>query len=118
MARLAYAARGGLGDVAQHGMGADGDVAGLDMALGCPASTYNAIARTPAFGGLMMIEWAGCLPGPYGPGWCSNHGIVMSPSGRTGVVGDAKAVATCDLAVLIFAPQHRTLVPTVSHRMM
>lgn len=55
--------------MARDGVGADGGVAGLDMALGHPAPAYNAIARTPAFGGLMMIEWARCLPGPYGPGY-------------------------------------------------
>ena len=69
MAQLAYARWGSLGNVAQHGVGADGGLAGLDMALGYPAPAYNAIARTPAFGGLMMIEMAGCLPGPYGPGY-------------------------------------------------
>jgi len=94
VARLAHPHRGSLGDVARYGVGADGGVADLDMALGHPAPAYNAIALTPAFGGLMLIEWARCLPGPYGPGWRSSHGIVMSPSGRTGEVGDAKAVAT------------------------
>ena len=69
MARVANPGRGSLGDVAQYGVDAHRRVADLDLALGYPAPAYNAVARTPAFGGLLMIEWAGGLPGPYGPGY-------------------------------------------------
>ena len=57
-----YTAGGGLGNVARDGMGFDGGLAGLNLALGSSSPGSNAIARTPAFGGLMMIEWAAAHP--------------------------------------------------------
>ena len=45
MAQLAYPRRGSLGDVAQHGVGPDRRVAGLDLGVGCLASPYDALAR-------------------------------------------------------------------------
>ena len=60
MARVANPGRGGLGDVAQYGVGADQRVAGLDLGVGGAATAaYVALARMPACGGQSVVESAG-----------------------------------------------------------